>query len=197
MGRQQILATFRQHRQLLPLLVLTAYCVNAIVTAVRGTVVIAGDTYNFALTTKHYIAFGAIGLNFLTYWLFRPYYKYTLGLTITGGLFNLMTFPALEMTQSFALSSFKVSFQPSAFLAGLVAYIVNFKRVNEFIIDNLATNRTAEEQEKIEKARFQETVGEFKEKYSSYSVEMLTEIVIEEKFVPEALEAARQLLSEQ
>lgn len=156
----------------------------------------AGDTYTFELTTKHYAAFGAIGLNFVTYWLFRPYYKYTLGLTITGGLFNLMTFPAVETTQSFALSSLKVSFQPAAFLAGLLAYLVNFKRINEFVIDNLTTKQTREEQDKIEKARFQESVGKFKEKYGSYSVEMLKEIVVEKKFVPEALEAAKQLLRE-
>ncbi|WP_426291853.1 hypothetical protein ACN9ML_17430 [Dyadobacter endophyticus] len=196
MGRQQILATCRQHRQLLPLLLLAAYCINAIVAAVNGTVVMAGDMYNFELTTKHYAAFGAIGLNFVTYWFFPPYYKYTLGLTIAGGLFNLMTFPALETTQSFALSSLKVSFQSAAFLAGLVAYIINFKRANQFVIDNLTNKPTPEEQDKIEKAGFQESVGKFKEKYSSYSEEILTEIVIEKKFVPEALEAARQLLKE-
>lgn len=175
---------------------LTAYCISAIVSAVRGSVVLAGNTYYFELTTKHYIAFGAIGLNFLTYFLFRPFYKYTLGLTITIGLFNLMTFPALETTQSFAFSKLKVSFQPSAFLAGLLAYIINFKRVNEFVIDNLTNKPTPEEQGKIEVARFQESVGKFKEKYGSYSVEMLREIVIEKKFVPEALEAAKQLLRE-
>jgi hypothetical protein len=196
MGIQQVLATFRRHRQLLPLLMLTAYSINAIVAAVRGTVVMAGDTYNFELTTKHYVAFGAIGLNFVTYWLFRPYYKYTLVLTITGGLFNLMTFPALETTQNFTLSSLKVSFQPSAFFAGLLAYLFNFKRINEFVIDNLTTKRTQEEQDKIEKARFQESVGKFKEKYGSYSVGMLREIVNEKKFVPEAIEAAKYLLKE-
>lgn len=156
----------------------------------------AGDTYNFELTTKHYIAFGAIGLNFFTYWLFRPFYKYILGLTIAGGLFNVMTFPALETTQSFALSSLKVSFQPSAFFAGLLAYIVNFTKVNEFIIDNLTTRRTPEQQDKMEKAIIQESVGKFKEKYASYSIEMLAEIVNEKKLVPEAIEAARQLLRE-
>lgn len=114
-----------------------------------------------------------------------------------GGLFNLMTFPALETTQSFAVSSLKVSFQPSAFFAGLLAYIVNFKRANKFVMDNLTTRQTPEQQDKIKKARIQESVGKFKEKYGSYSVEMLTEIVNEKKFVPEALEAARQLIKEQ
>ena len=63
-----------------------------------------------------------VRLNFFTYWPFRPFDKYTLGRTIAGGFFNVMTFPALETTQSFALSSLKVSFQPSAFFAGPLAY---------------------------------------------------------------------------
>ncbi len=157
---------------------------------------IAGDTYNFELTTKHYIAFSAIGLNFLTYFFLRPFYKYTLGLTIAAGLFNLMTFSALETTQSFALGSLKISFQPSAFLAGLVAYITNFRKVNEFVFDNLRTAQTPEMQDKIGKEKFQESVAKFKVKYDNYSVEMLTEIVTEKKYVPEAIEAAKQLLKE-
>lgn len=196
MTRQQLLTTLKQQRQLLPLLLLTAYCIDAIITAVRGTVVMAGVTYDFALTTKHYIAFGAIGVNLLTYFFLRPFYKYILGLTVAVGLFNHMTFSALETTQSFAFNSLKVNFQPSAFLAGLLAYIINFKRVNELVIDNLATKQTPEEREKNEKARFAEGVEKFKGKYDGYSTETLTEIVTANKYVPEALEAARQLLNE-
>ncbi|RZJ50133.1 MAG: hypothetical protein EOO44_16965 [Flavobacterium sp.] len=123
--------------QLLPLLLLTIYCIDAIFTAVRGTVVMAGITYNYELTIKHYIAFVAIVINIITYFFFRPLYKFTFILTVAIGLFNLMTFSALETTQSFAFKSFKLSFQPSAFLAGLLAYMINFKSVNKFIIDNL------------------------------------------------------------
>lgn len=196
MARRQVLETFKQQRQLLPLLLLTTYCINVIIRAIDGTVVLAGDTYNFELTAKHYIAFGAIGLNFFIYSFLRPFYKYSLGLTITAGLFNLITFSALETRQIFGLGGLEVGFQPSAFLAGLLAYIVNFKRVNEFIIVHLMTARTPEEQNKIGKERMRESVDKFKEKYRNYSVEMLTEIVIEKKYVPEALEAARQLLKE-
>lgn len=196
MRRQQIWTTFGRQRQLLPLFMLAAYCINAVVAAVRGKVVLAGDTYDFELTIKHYIAFGAIGLNFLTYFLFHRLYKYTLGLTITVGLFNLMTFPALETTRSFTFNSLKVSFQPSAFLAAMLFYIINFKRANEFVIDILTNKPTPQQQDKIARVRFQESVSKFKEKYSNYSVEMLTKIVNEKRFVPEALEAAEQLLRE-
>jgi hypothetical protein len=196
MTRQQLLTTLKQQQQILPLLLLTAYCIDAIITAVRGTVVVAGETYEFALTTKHYIAFGAVTINFLTYFLLRQFYKYVLGLTVAVGLFNLMTFSALTTTSSFGINSLKIGFQPSAFWAGLFAYIINFKRVNEFIFNNLATMQTPEARETVDKQRFAEGVEKFKQKYDGYSAESLTEIITANKYIPEALEAARQLLNE-
>ncbi len=196
MTRQQLLITLKHQKQMLPLLLLSAYSIGAIITAVRGTVVMAGETYDFVLTTKHYIAFGAVIVNFLTYFLLRQFYKYVLGLTVLVGLFNLMTFSALTTTSSFSINSLKISFQPSAFWAGLLAYIINFKRVNEFIFDNLATTQKPEERERIDKARFTGGVERFKQKYEGFSAETLTEIITANKYVPEALEAARQLLNE-
>ena len=196
MTRQQLLTTLKQQKQLLPLLLLTAYCIDSIQTAVRGTIVMEGETYEFALTTKHYIAFGAVTINFLTYFLLRQFYKYVIGLTVVLGLFSLMTFSALTSTSSFGINSLKIGFQPSAFWAGLLGYIINFKRVNEFIVDNLATKQTPEARDTIDKARFAEGVEKFKQKYDGYSAETLTEIITANKYVPEALEAARQLLNE-
>ncbi len=196
MTRHKFLTTLKQQLQILPVLLLTIYCIDAIVTAMRGTVVMAGTTYDYELTIKHYIAFGAIGVNFFTYFFLRQFYKYTLVLTIVIGLFNLMTFSALQTKSIIGINSLKIGFQPSAFWAGLLAYIINFKRINEFILDNLVTKQTPEEQERIEKVRFAEEVEKFKGKYESYSAETLTEIVTANRYVPEALEAARQLLNE-
>ncbi|MDI9862341.1 hypothetical protein [Flectobacillus roseus] len=196
MIRYKFLTTLKQQLQILPVLLLTIYCIDAIVTAMRGTVVITSTTYDYVLTIKHYIAFVAIGVNFFTYFFLRQFYKYTLGLTIAIGLFNLMTFSALQTTSIIGINSLKIGFQPSAFWAGLLAYIINFKRINEFILDNLVTKQTPEEQERIEKVRFAEEVEKFKGKYKSYSAETLTEIITANRYVPEALEAARQLLNE-
>lgn len=196
MTRHKFLTTLKQQIQILPVLLLTTYCIDAIVTAMSGTVVMAGITYDYELTIKHYIAFGAIGVNFFTYFFLRQFYKYTLVLTIVIGLFNLMTFSALQTKSIIGINSLKIGFQPSAFWAGLLAYIINFKRINEFILDNLVTKQTPEEQERIEKVRFAEEVEKFKGKYKSYSAETLTEIITANRYVPEALEAARQLLNE-
>jgi hypothetical protein len=193
MTRHQFFTKLKQQRQLLPLLLLVIYCIDAIISAIRGKVEMNGVTYDYSLTIKHYIAFAAISINFLTYFFLRPFYKYTQGLTVAVGLFNLMTFSTFETTQSLALNSLNVSFQPSAFLAGHLAYIINFKRVNAFAIDNLTSKHTSEESEKV---KFAEGVEIFKRKYESYTIEALTEIMTANKYVPEAKEEARQLQRE-
>ncbi len=187
MTLQQIQARIKQHRQLLPLLLLTGFCIEAINEALLN--------YSL-LTIKNYIAFGVIALNFLTYSLLRRFYKYTLAVTIIVGLFNLIVFSAVEWTTSISFNSLEVSFQPQAFLAGLLAYLINFKRVNNFLLDNIGTKQTPEERENYEKAIFAEETEKFKERYKNYSNETLTEIITENKYVPGALEAARQLLHE-
>ena len=186
MTRQKLLTTINNQRQLLPLLLLTFFCIQAIIEMLP----------NYSLiTTKNYIGFGIVTLNYLTYTLFRKFYKYTLGVTIILGLFNLIVFTVGEWTISFYAYNSEISFQSQSFLAGLLVYIINFKRINNSIIDNLAAKQTPEEQEKYERARFTEGVEKFKEKYASYPVETLTEILTANKYSPEALEAARQLLN--
>lgn len=117
--------TLKQQRQLLPLLLLTVYCIDAVFTAMGGAVAMAGETYEITLTIKHYMAFGAVTINFLTYFLLRQYYRYTLPFTVIVGFFGLITFSAFETTITYSLSSLKIGFQPSAFWAGLLAYIHN------------------------------------------------------------------------
>jgi hypothetical protein len=196
MTKEKLFSVFKQHRQILPLLLLTGYCIDAVVTSIRGTVVMAGEAYDYELTTKHYIAFGVVAINFLIYFFLRQFYKYTLGLTVLVGLFNLIIFSALETTLGFSLNSLKVGFQPTAFLAGLLAYILNFKRVNSFIIDSIATERTPEEIEKNQQAIFDEETQKYKDLFAEFSNESLTEILTADKYVPAALAAARQILNE-
>jgi hypothetical protein len=162
--------------------------------------VMNGEVYDFTLTTKHYIAFAVIAVNFLTYFFLRPVYKYTLALTIATGLFNLMLFTALNTTtrSTFNLNGFTLTFtfQPSVFLAGLIAYVINFKRVNNYLLLQIKSLRTTEEQQKSKMAMFAERTDKFKRRYEKYPDDTLLQIINENKFVPEAIEAAQQLLNE-
>lgn len=187
----------KQYRQLIPLLLLTYYSITAIFSSLNGKVVIDGESYEYGLNLSNYLAFGFIIINWGTYFLNRKIYKYTFAITIILGLFNIISFDVSETIVSLSLNSLStIRFQPQAFLAGLVAYIVNFKRVNNFLLDSIGLKKTPEELEQYEKAVFANGVLKFKENYSERSVEDLTEIINSKKHLPEAIEAAKQLINE-
>ncbi len=185
---------FNAYKQLIPIIFLAFYCIDAIATAIDGTVVMSYKAYEFELTIKHYIAFGVIVINLLMFFFYKAYFKYSLLLTILLGLFNIITFSAL--TETFSLKGLGMGFQPSAILAGLLAYIINFKRATKLILKTVRTNYTPEQIAKIEKKKFVEETQKFMSRYKAYSTESLRQIVREKEFVPEAIEAAQQLITE-
>jgi hypothetical protein len=190
----QIWTVFKKYRPLLPLFFLAGYCLDAVITALKGSVNLNGDTIDYALTLKHYVAFGSILLNLFIYVTFRPLYKFSFALTILLGLLNVLTFSALEKSYSFFYKNLKISFQPPAFFAGLLAYFLHFTMVNESLIRFFTPKLTQKEKgEKLE-ARYAEDVLKFKEKYSGYPVEKWNEIVNQNGYLPAAKEAAKQLL---
>lgn len=150
MTNKQTLAALKNDRQLLPLILLLVFCLNAFIAELRGTVFIDDEVYDFTLTIKHYFTFVALGVNVVIYFWFRPFYKYSLGITVALGLLNLLTFPAIEETRTISVNSLKLSFQPSAFWVGLFAYIINFKKVNDWILDYMVNRYSGRTREKRE-----------------------------------------------
>jgi len=185
---------YEKYKQLIPVLVLILFCLSTVMSAIHGTVIMAGETYDFELTIKHYLAFAAVLINFISFFLFRSIYKYTLLVTVLLGAFNFINFSAFETTWSVNISSLTIAFQPSAFLAGFVTYLINRKKINGYIIDQLKPS--PEDAERNAKEYWSESVNKFKERYSSYSIEELNQILAENKYVAEALEAARQLIND-
>lgn len=73
--------------------------------------------------------------------------------------------------------------------------MLNFDRANFYIINFFSNSQTPEQLEKYQKAKFDEEVEVFREKFRLYPHESLIAILEASKFVPEAKEAARQLLA--
>lgn len=184
--------TFNHYKQLIPIFFLALYCLDTIATAIDGTVVILYKTYEFELTIKHYLAFLVLLINILIFFFYKSIYKYSLLSTILLGLFNVITFSVL--TETVSLKGLGVGFQPSAMLAGLLAYAINFKRATKFILRTVRTNYTPEQIAKIEQKKFAEETQMFVSRYKAYSTESLHQIVRENEFVPAAIEAAKQLI---
>ena len=184
--------TFSNYKQLIPNIFLAFYCLDTILTAIEGTIVMANEVYEFELTIQHYLAFVVLIINFLIFFFYKSFYKYSLLSTILLGLFNVITFSALKETVS--LKGLGIGFQPSAMLAGLLVYVVNFKRATKFILRTVRTNYTPEQIAKIEQKQFAEETRKFVIRYKKYSTESLHQIVRENAFVPAAIEAAKQLI---
>jgi hypothetical protein len=188
------LSLLKKHKQLLPLLALTALCFNAIVAASRGTVEIADATYAFELTSAHYAALVLVGLCYITYAGFKRSYKYFLVTALLLGLFNIIVFTSTQTTVGVGLGSLRISVQPAILATLILTYFLNFERVNSFILAQLGPSPANAERRR--KQVFEEEVSKFKTTFQRYPSPKLADIVESKTLVPAALEAARQLLRE-
>lgn len=187
--------SIKNYRQLLPVLLLALYSIDTIRTAIKGTIEFEGQIGTFELMPQHFFAFGAICLNISVYFFRRPFYKYTLLFTIALGLGNLLVFSAFKTTGSVSFNSLSVSFQPAAFFAGFLGYVLNFKKVNSFLVRKVFSIQTPEERENNEKIQLEAGIEKFKQKFRDYSSEKLMEIINDKSYVPAAIEAANEILA--
>jgi len=130
---------YQKYKMLIPNLVLTGCCLLTIATFFRGRVQMTGVNYDFILTPQPYGAFAAVVLNFIGFFVFRPYYKYILSFTLLFGLFNAINFIPLDIKFTFGIGILKLAFQPVILVVVLLTYIINFKRVNGFLIDQIVS----------------------------------------------------------
>jgi hypothetical protein len=186
--------TYQQYKLLIPVIILTVFAILTILTSFRGTVEMDGESYDFELTVKHYGAFLATAMSWISFFKFRRLFKYVLGLTLLLGLINLINFTALQTISFIAYDKHQLGLQPTIFWISILTYIINFKRANEILYDIFGP--TPEQANKNAQTRQQEQIDKFKDRYSKFSDDQLNAILTENKFVPEALEAVRQLLTE-
>jgi len=190
--RDRMKQIYEKYKQLMPLGILILFSFSAVFSAITGQVEIAGETQEFELLINHYLALLAIILNIIVYFKYRQYYKYTLPLTIFIGLFNLIIFSALESRSFISFGTIEIGGQPASLLAGITLYIINFEKINKAIFKVSDKKNSNKEVVQL----WQEDIEKFKDKYQKYSTEALNHIVLEKRFVPEAIEAARQILQE-
>jgi hypothetical protein len=186
--------TFQKYKMLIPVLVLTGLCVFTVVRYILGTNEINGEDYNFMLTAKHYGAFVAVTVNLISFFAFRQYFKYIFGVTILLGLFCIINFTPVDIKWTLRIGSIKIGFQPTAFLVGLLTFVLNFK--DKILTFDSSNGEVSEQNLQDNQKRFDEEVENFKQKYFSYSSEDLTQLIADKRYTASALEAARQILNE-
>ncbi len=182
---------YSKYKQLIPTLILVALCTFTI-TSYFVEKNASEDSY-FLLNIKHYGAFIAVALCVISFFVFRYSYKYFLGITLLAGLTGLINFTLNQYKWFLGFGKSEIiSVQPIVLLIAILTYSINFKRANEFIINQLRSMK-GQESEFVEQLQIGK-IEKFKERYCVYSDNQLKQILEEAEFVPEALEAARQLL---
>jgi hypothetical protein len=182
---------YSKYKQLIPTVILVALCVFTL-TSYFIEKNASEDSY-FLLNVKHYGAFVTASLCLISFFVFRNYYKYLLGITLILGLTSLINFIPNQNKWFLAFKESElISVQPMVLFITALTYIINFKRANEFIINQLRSikGREGEFEEQLQGDK----IEKFKERYRMFSDNQLKQILEEAEFVPEALEAARQLL---
>lgn len=182
--------SYQRYRSLIPALALVACCISTCLTALNGTVVLDGTTYNFTLSAQYYGAFVAATLTPLSFFFFRRYYSFCLGISILLGLFNLLYFTALQTSVGIGFGALSVGVNPTLLLIGFLAYLLNFQKSNAYFFSLMRPSPT-----KIASLQ-QEEIAQFKTRFSSKSTEELNQLIRANKLVPTALAAARQLIRE-
>jgi hypothetical protein len=178
---------FTRHKYLLPLFWLTLFIVIT---------VIKGFSRNFYYITENHLAFSAITFLFICYFLMNKIYPYLLAAVIIAGLFNLLVFTISVYTYRLRLGGLNLVFQPHAMIALNIYIAVYWKQIQSFVSKLLGNILTEEDKLAYQKHVYKENYLKFKERYANYTDERLTTIVEENKFVPEAVEAAKKILDE-
>lgn len=183
------------YKQILPLILLSGFVLDAILTMVIGTIDVSGEVFEYTPSYKNYLGMSALVLNVIVYRYFRSFYKYSLVSTLFVGLFGIIIFSAVSTKIGINFGRVGIKLEVTSLLAILLTYMLNFDRANFYIINFFSNSQTPEQLEKYQKAKFDEEVEMFREKFRLYPEESLIAILEASKFVPEAKEAARQLLA--
>lgn len=183
------------YKQILPLILLSGFVLDALLTIAIGTIDVSGEVFEYTPSYKNYLGMGALVLNVIVYRYFRSFYKYSLVSTLFVGLFGIIIFSAVSTKIGINFGRVGIKLEVTSLLAILLTYMLNFDRANFYIINFFSNSQTPEQLEKYQKAKFDEEVEMFREKFRLYPEESLIAILEASKFVPEAKEAARQLLA--
>jgi hypothetical protein len=176
------------HRNLIPLLILVVICVYTLFTTLFGKVYYEGSYYDRSFTLPHCIGFVGVTVSILVYLLRKGLFKPVLLLTLTLGLCNLANFTPDKTSIGIG----PIGVQPLSLLLIVIYYFLNqqsaHRLLRAYVIPAPSPQKQAENR--------RESIAKFKATFAKKSNESLLEIIEKRAVVPNALEAARELLLE-
>lgn len=126
-----------KYKQLLPLILLTIYFAPTVYYSTTGVITYYDSIQSFTPSIGNYLATLSILLNY-SFFIFIPrFFKYVFIPTLFFGFFNLISFTTFDETFSMTVNGGNsgIEVQPVAVFAVVLAFLLNFKRFNNFILD--------------------------------------------------------------
>ncbi len=148
--------------------------------------------------SKFYISTLCVLALVLCYVVYTKGYKYLLFIVLLATLFGWVSFFPTEGYIRFSMFKIALTIQVGGLLLVGCTYWLNKESVNIFIVESFQRlfDITPERMQIMNQERYKSSVSRYKQRYQEYTSEQLTLILKENRYVPEALEAARQLLEE-
>lgn len=185
----------RPHRKLAPvvgLLLLSAYTIGS---PLINQLLAAGRHSYFSATAAHYLGFACLLGTVIFYFFLHPFFRVALLLTLLLGLVNVVNFMPVRMSVGLTLGSAAVGIDPLSFAVLLVYYCLHKPAADSFLRQHLQS-LLPQPSPAHRTARWRASVEQFKQTFARKTDEALGLIVTEQKMVPAAVTAARELLQE-
>ena len=127
----------------------------------------------------------------ITYFNYELGVKITLGVILIG-IINLVDFFPIKQFISFGFNSVEIGFELILFAIGIIHYFANRKVLSKSLKELFNREVTKEEVESAQRTK----INRFKKRFSNKAIGELEMIVNNDKLVPEAIKAARELIEE-
>jgi hypothetical protein len=187
-----VFSTLPQARNLGLSVLLLLLCLYTALTSLFAWTEVEEQYTIIALTSAHYTGFIAVASCFVSYLWLRSYFRYALGITLLLSLFNLVVFLPSVVSIGLSFDEIHIGLNPFALPLLIAYYFLNRSVVHAFIRKYLlpapAPAALARQQ--------RESIDQFKQTFKRKSDENLQQILADNKLVPNALVAARELLKE-
>jgi len=183
----------QKHKNLIPLLILAGICLYTFFYILFGRGYHQGEYYDMMFSLQHYLAFAAVTLNIIVYFFFRRIFKFTLVGMLLLGLLNIINFTPNGFRVGVAIQDqFLIEIQPFSLLFIIVFYLPNREKIHKYVRKHLLHAPNPKKQAEASRER----VAKFKAAFAKKPDASLLEMMQSQVIVPDASEAARQLLQE-
>ena len=154
--------------------------------------------YHYAINAQFFFSYTVFAIVFIGFFVNRRFYRYSLGFLLIAGTMNIASFTSSMQTVGFYFKmnigfSFNIGVQPYS-LVLLIIYIAIYHQQLQVLWRKTSSKNTGNSAIEKQEEKTNAQVARFKRIFAGKSQEELQLIVNDRDRVPEAIQAAQELL---